>query len=76
MGHRSFKHKEKRVGRKKVKLDAELHKKAANYARKAGYASVDEFIEHVVQKEIAKIEELGASAEQVEKQLRGLGYIA
>lgn len=64
------------MGKKKIKLDAELYKKATVFAEQAGYASVDEFIEHMVLKEISKIEELGASAEQVERQLRGLGYLA
>jgi len=64
------------VGKKKIKLDAELYKKAMLYAEQTGYSSVDEFISHVVDNEIKKIEERAASAEQVEKQLRGLGYIA
>ncbi len=62
--------------KKKIKLDAELYAKAKIVAEQAGYASVDEFISHMLEKELRTLHELGASAEQVEKQLRGLGYLA
>ncbi|MBN1481027.1 hypothetical protein EH223_01030 [candidate division KSB1 bacterium] len=61
---------------KKVKLHPELYKKAIAYAEQAGYPSLDDFIAHLVEKECARIEEHNASAEQVEKKLRGLGYLA
>ncbi len=61
---------------KKIKLDKELMEKATRYAEAAGYSSVEEFITHIVEKEIAKIEEGGDSLEEVEKRLRGLGYIS
>ena len=62
--------------KKKIKLETELYKKARKYAAQAGYSSVDEFVHHMIEKEINRLEQLGATAEQVEKQLRGLGYIS
>ncbi len=61
---------------KKIKLDAELYERTKKYAEIIGYASVGEFVAHVLEKEISKIEEEGDSTEEVEKRLRGLGYIS
>ncbi|MBD3385487.1 hypothetical protein GF407_11250 [candidate division KSB1 bacterium] len=61
---------------KKIKLNDELYDKAKKYAETAGYSSVDEFITHIIEKEIQNIEQDGASLEEVEKRLKGLGYIS
>jgi hypothetical protein len=59
----------------KVKIDKMLLEKAARHAALAGYSSVEEFIAHVVEREIAKFE--GAdSEEEIRKRLKGLGYIS
>jgi len=58
----------------KVKIDKALHERLARAAERAGYASVEEFILHVLEREAARIEEAGTD-EEVERQLRGLGYI-
>lgn len=59
----------------RVKLDKELLSKLRRYAAVAGYSSVEEFITHALEKEIAKLE--GAdSEEEIKKRLRGLGYIS
>ncbi len=60
----------------KIKLDKDLYEKVKKYSETAGYSSVDEFVVHVLEREIAKIEEGGDSVEEVEKRLRGLGYIS
>jgi len=58
----------------KVKIDADLLAKIKKYAEMSGYSSVEEFITHCLEKEIAKIE--GAdSEEEIKKRLKGLGYI-
>jgi len=45
------------------------------YARIAGYSSPAEFVNHALEKELAKLE--GAdSEEEIKKRLRGLGYIS
>jgi len=59
----------------KVKLDKELLDKVRRYAQLAGYSSVEEFITHALEKELAKLEDAG-SEEEIKKRLRGLGYIS
>ena len=59
----------------RVKIDKALLDKARRYAQIAGYASVDEFIAHALEKEIVKLE--GADSEdEIRKRLKGLGYIS
>ena len=59
----------------KVKIDKALLEKVSNYSEAAGYSSPDEFINHALEKEIAKLE--GAdSEEEIKKRLKGLGYIS
>ncbi len=59
----------------KIKIDNDLLKKAKEYAAKAGYSSVEEFVSHVIEKEISKLDE-SESEEEVKKRLQGLGYIS
>jgi hypothetical protein len=61
---------------KKVKIEKSIYDKARTFADIIGYSEVDEFIQHAIEKELAKIEEGGDSNEEVEKRLRGLGYIS
>lgn len=58
----------------KVKVDGGLYDRAKKAAESVGYSSVDEFIIHVIEKELTKIEE-AQNSDDVEEQLRGLGYI-
>lgn len=57
-----------------IKLDNSLCERARRAAEAAGYSSLEEFIENAIGKELAALEEPG-DREQLEKQLRGLGYI-
>jgi len=59
----------------KVKISKDLMMKIQKYAEVAGYSSVDEFVTHALEKEIAKIEEAD-SDEEIKKKLKGLGYIS
>ena len=59
----------------KVRIDKDLLEKAARYAQVAGYSSVEEFINHVVEKELAQLEDAD-SEEEIRKRLKGLGYIS
>lgn len=59
----------------KIRIDKELLRKVKMYAEIAGYASVEEFITHTLEKEIEKLEDAG-SEEEIKKRLRGLGYIS
>jgi len=58
----------------KVKIDKALFDKIKKYAEMSGYSSVEEFITHCLEKEVAKIEE-SDSEEEIKKKLKGLGYI-
>lgn len=57
------------------KLDKTLLAKAKRYADLAGYSSVEEFITHVLEKEIAHLETAGTE-DEIKKRLKGLGYIS
>jgi hypothetical protein len=59
----------------KVKIDQVLLAKAKRYAEIAGYSSVDEFVEHLLAREIAELEE-SDSEDEIKKKLQGLGYIS
>ena len=58
-----------------IKLDKALYAKVKRYADLAGYSSVDEFVTHALEKEIAQLEEAD-SEEDIKKKLKGLGYIS
>jgi hypothetical protein len=58
-----------------VKLDKTLLMKVKRSADLAGYSSVDEFVTHVLEKEIAQLE-TAESEQELKKKLKGLGYIS
>ena len=58
-------------GGSKIKMD-----KVKKYAAIAGYSSPEEFVQHVLEKEIARFEEGGADEEEIKKRMQGLGYIS
>ncbi len=57
-----------------VRLSDPLWQKVQRYAKAAGYSSPQEFIEHILERELAKLEEV-ESNEEIVKKLKGLGYI-
>ncbi len=63
----------------RVKIDDELYARAKRCAELAGYSSTDEFIQHVLEKEITQImgsdSGEGNTPEEIKKRLQGLGYI-
>jgi len=59
----------------KVKLDKDLLARVKRYSDIAGYSSVEEFITHALEKELAQLEEAD-SEEEIRKRLQGLGYIS
>jgi hypothetical protein len=63
------------MGGSKIKLDKELYDRVKKAAELAGYSSVDEFVIHVLERELAQIDD-GASDEEIKKRLEGLGYIS
>ncbi len=60
----------------KIKIDKELMEKLDKCAEIAGYSSTDEFVVHVLEKEISKFEEGGDSEDEIRKRMQGLGYIS
>jgi len=61
----------------KIKIDDALFAKVKNLAEKAGYSSADEFVSHMLEREINYAGEAQAldDAEVLER-LKGLGYIS
>jgi hypothetical protein len=60
---------------RQINLDKGLLAKARRYADLAGYSSVEEFVTHALEKQIAQLEQADSEAE-ILKKLRGLGYIS
>ena len=67
------------MGARKIKFDAETWKRIETCASAAGYASGEEFVVHVLEREIEKA--LGATEaeeedqEAIRRRLEGLGYL-
>ena len=59
---------------KTIKIDSDLWKRVEEYAKKAGYSSPSEFVEHLLEKELSRAEQQ-SSREEVERRLKGLGYL-
>lgn len=62
-------------GGPKVKLDKDLFDRVKKVAKLSGYASPDEFVTHVLERELANLDDAG-SEEEIKKKLEGLGYIS
>ncbi len=60
--------------KKSIRLDKDLYERLREKASGAGYSSTDEFIVHVLEKASAQQDEQ-LDREQVDRQLRGLGYL-
>jgi hypothetical protein len=58
----------------KIKIDANLYERIRKISKEAGYPTPEEFIVHVLEKELSMIETAGSNQE-VEERLRGLGYL-
>lgn len=57
-----------------IKLNKDIYNRVKRCADAAGYSSPQEFIEHVLERELEKIEG-DASEEEIVEKLKGLGYI-
>ena len=62
-------------GGNKIKIEKDLWERLKKASEIAGYSSVDEFVIHVLEKELSGVDE-GASEEEIKKKLEGLGYIS
>lgn len=57
-----------------VKLSKPLCDRARVVVERAGYSSLEEFIEHAMEKDLAKLEDSDSKQDLLEK-LKGLGYL-
>jgi hypothetical protein len=62
-------------GTVKVKLEKDLMDRIRKVADVAGYATAEEFVVHVLEKEMLHFEDAG-SDEDIRNKLKGLGYIS
>ena len=58
----------------KIKIENELYNRMKEYVEANGYSSVEEFVTHVIEKEIEGISD-EESEEKMKSVLRGLGYL-
>ena len=63
-------------GGDKIKIEKDLLAKVKKFSGIAGYSSPEEFVQHVLEREIAKFEKDGVSEEEIRKRMQGLGYIS
>jgi hypothetical protein len=61
-------------GDKRIHLEKDLWERVRRFAEVAGYSSPDEFVAHVLEKELAGLQ-ASDSDENIRKKLKGLGYI-
>ena len=59
----------------KIKIESGLHDRLKKVTDIAGYSSVEEFVTHMIEKELEKIEVPDDDEKAVEERLKGLGYI-
>ena len=57
-----------------IKLSKDLMARVRKCSEVAGYSSPEEFVQHVLERELAKIEE-SDSDEEIVRKLKGLGYL-
>ena len=57
-----------------VKLKKKTWQRIKQCSKAAGYSSPEEFVEHVLERELAKLED-AESDEEIVKKLKGLGYL-
>ena len=58
----------------KITLKKELSRRVERCAQAGGYSSPEEFVEHIIERELAKLED-AQSDEEIVRKLKGLGYI-
>ncbi|MDA1259578.1 MAG: hypothetical protein O3A20_03040 [Planctomycetota bacterium] len=63
-------------GGNKLKINKQVIDRCKKCAEIAGYASVEEFVEYVLEKELKQIESAGSSDDAIAESLKGLGYIS
>ena len=57
-----------------IKLKKDMLERVKRCAEAGGYSSTQEFVEHILTRELAKLED-AESDEEIVKKLKGLGYL-
>jgi metal-responsive CopG/Arc/MetJ family transcriptional regulator len=57
-----------------LKFDKDLIERIKKCSELAGYSSPEEFVQHIVEKELARLED-AESDEEIVKKMKGLGYL-
>ena len=57
-----------------IKVKKELWERIKRCAESAGYSSPDEFVQHLLEREVARVEDT-QSDEEIARKLKGLGYL-
>jgi metal-responsive CopG/Arc/MetJ family transcriptional regulator len=57
-----------------IELDKELWAKVQQHSEAAGYSSPQEFVQHLIEQELAKGDE-AVSEEEARRKLQGIGYL-
>ena len=60
----------------KIRIESELYERAKAHAEGAGYSSVEEFVTHLIERELAEEGPSGDDQDEAKKRLKGLGYIS
>ena len=58
----------------KIKIDKDLYERIKIHIQTAGYSSVDEFVQHSIEKELDKKTQT-EDEQTIKNRLKGLGYI-
>ncbi|MCK4340828.1 MAG: hypothetical protein KAY37_03800 [Phycisphaerae bacterium] len=58
----------------KIKIDDNLYDRVKKVSQVAGYSSPEEFMIHIIEKELSKVETADNEKEVIER-LKGLGYL-
>jgi hypothetical protein len=57
-----------------IKVNKELWERIKICASASGYSSPEEFVQHVLEREVARVEDT-QSDEEIARKLKGLGYL-
>ena len=59
----------------KIKIDSNLYDRVKKVSEIAGYGSPEEFMIHIIEKELSKLESKTDNEQEVIDRLKGLGYL-
>ncbi|MGE5612537.1 MAG: hypothetical protein ACM359_25035 [Bacillota bacterium] len=61
-------------GKGRIRVDAQLWRRATQHAQELGYASLNDFVAHLLEKHLQQTQEQAAKQRVLEK-MKGLGYL-